>query len=535
MEGRRRLGVIVRGSLREGLTARLEVDPESLRRGSFVVAEGGEMRYFSLISDLRLEASDPKFQGLPADGLPDYVRRSLDGIAIYATAELTPYLMLDKEVSLKDATGPRPVRTIPSHFSAVYEASDLDFLGVFGTEGGKYFRIGTPPDQNIPICLALDHFTQRSSGIFGQTGTGKSFLARILLAGIIQWGEVVNLVFDMHNEYAFEVQTEDKGFVKGLRDLFGSKVAVCALGEQFIRGRPADFNLLIGMEEVEPRDLELLAEEFNLTSTAPTVMDSLYRRYGQGWLSKLLSLETKEELEACSEETQSNYQAFDALWRKLSVLRGKDYLRPEVPYRAVEDILLALEKGQHIILEFGQYDDLLDYTLVANIFSRRIYQRWRERTEEFYRTKRNAPKHLLITLEEAHKFLSPAAAKQTIFGTIAREMRKYNVTLMVIDQRPSGIDDEVLSQLGTRVAARLADEADIEAVLTAMPRRMELAGIMAGLEDRQQVLLMGHGVPMPVVVSTRPYDAQFYKDLQAEKVGAEKFFEELYGRRPSSP
>lgn len=58
----------------------------------------------------------------------------------------------------------------------------------------------------------------------------------------------------------------------------------------------------------------------------------------------------------------------------------------------------------------------------------------------------------MITIEEAHKFLNPQVAEQTIFGRIAREMRKYNVTLLVIDQRPSGIDDEVMSQLGTKVA-----------------------------------------------------------------------------------
>ena len=58
------------------------------------------------------------------------------------------------------------------------------------------------------------------------------------------------------------------------------------------------------------------------------------------------------------------------------------------------------------------------------------------------------PPQLLITIEEAHKFLDPKIAGQTIFGTIAREMRKYNVTLLVVDQRPSGIDEEVMCQIG---------------------------------------------------------------------------------------
>ncbi|NIN64297.1 MAG: ATPase, partial [Anaerolineae bacterium] len=89
----------------------------------------------------------------------------------------------------------------------------------------------------------------------------------------------------------------------------------------------------------------------------------------------------------------------------------------------------------------------------ANIVTRRIRRLYQQKMERFEETRAEAdrPLQLMITLEEAHKFLNPAVARQTIFGTIAREMRKYNVTLMVIDQRPSGIDPEVMSQLGTRV------------------------------------------------------------------------------------
>ena len=54
------------------------------------------------------------------------------------------------------------------------------------------------------------------------------------------------------------------------------------------------------------------------------------------------------------------------------------------------------------------------------------------------------PPQLMITIEEAHKFLDPQIARQTIFGTIARELRKYKVTLLIVDQRPSAIDEEVM-------------------------------------------------------------------------------------------
>ena len=120
----------------------------------------------------------------------------------------------------------------------------------------------------------------------------------------------------------------------------------------------------------------------------------------------------------------------------------------------------------------------------------------------------------MITIEEAHKFLSPSVASQTIFGTIAREMRKYNVTLMVIDQRPGAIDPEVMSQVGTKVTCLLDNERDIDAVLGGAPGSRELRTVLSRLESTQQALVFGHAVPMPVVVQTREYgSAQSYSEL----------------------
>src|SRR5687768_5070033 len=128
----------------------------------------------------------------------------------------------------------------------------------------------------------------------------------------------------------------------------------------------------------------------------------------------------------------------------------------------------------------------------------------------------------MITIEEAHKFLNPQAARQTIFGTIARELRKYSVTLLVVDQRPSSIDAEVMSQLGSRVTALLNDEKDIDAVFTGVSGSSSLKAVLASLDTRQQALVLGHAVPMPVVVRTRPYDADFYRAMGMRAVSREQ-------------
>ena len=96
-------------------------------------------------------------------------------------------------------------------------------------------------------------------------------------------------------------------------------------------------------------------------------------------------------------------------------------------------------------------------------------------------------------------------------------MRKYDVTLLIVDQRPSGIDSEVLSQVGTKLICLLDDEKDIDAVLTGMAGASSLRGVLASLETKQQALIMGHAVPMPVVIKTRTYDDEdFRKSLKLE-------------------
>ncbi len=108
--------------------------------------------------------------------------------------------------------------------------------------------------------------------------------------------------------------------------------------------------------------------------------------------------------------------------------------------------------------------------------------------------------------------------RQTIFGTIARELRKYNVTLLVVDQRPSGIDEEVMSQIGTRVTALLDNDRDINAVLTGINGAQSLREVLARLDTKQQAIIMGHAVPMPVVVKTRTYDEAFYQAIMQDRV-----------------
>ena len=87
--------------------------------------------------------------------------------------------------------------------------------------------------------------------------------------------------------------------------------------------------------------------------------------------------------------------------------------------------------------------------------------------------------------------MNPEVAARTIFGTIAREMRKYNVTLLVIDQRPSGIDAEVMSQMGTKITCLLDNERDVDSVLAGVSGKGALKSVLSRLESKQQALIFG--------------------------------------------
>jgi DNA helicase HerA-like ATPase len=153
--------------------------------------------------------------------------------------------------------------------------------------------------------------------------------------------------------------------------------------------------------------------------------------------------------------------------------------------------------------------------LVTNMLTRRIHKLYVNKAEQYLQSKQESdrPYPLIITIEEAHRFLDPAIAKSTIFGTIAREMRKFFVTLLIVDQRPSGIDNEIMSQIGTRITALINDEKDIDAIFTGVSGAQGLKSVLAKLDSKQQALVLGHAVPMPVVVRTRPYDQKFYEEI----------------------
>jgi hypothetical protein len=519
-----RLGVVVGGSLSKGLIVRLDSgrSVEELAVGRYVVVHGDKgRRFFCMITDIVLDNTNPEIQGAPPDTQDPFLAAVYVGTAVYGKVHVQPMLSLEEDDSARPK--PKPVKTIPGHFTIVSSATVEDVNHVFGTEDETHFYVGTPLElEETQVNLDLRRLVERSIGVFGKSGTGKSFLTRLLLAGVIARKQAACLIFDMHNDYGWQATSEgDTSSVKGLKQLMGDRISIFTLDAESTRRRGAKFDaeVQIPYAAIEPEDIAMLRESMSLSDAMIDAAYTLAKLWGDDWVRKLIEAEAGdfEEVEAKS-PTRSGTLA--ALQRRIQRFERWDFLAQEVGADSVSQIMARVENGGSVVLEFGRYGNSLEaYILVANYLTRRIHEKYVEKVERALGDKSAEPTPLVIVIEEAHKFLDPRIASQTIFGIIARELRKYKVTLLVVDQRPSQIDEEVMSQIGTRVTALLDNERDIAAVLMGISGASGLREVLARLDTRQQAIIMGHAVPMPVVVKTRDYDEQFYAAMHSELLG----------------
>jgi len=528
------IGVVVGGSLTEGVEVRLNpnTNTENLRVGAFVRVQGNTSRFFGIITDIYLGMTD-KFVGVnPSGSNNKFISDSMAGIATYGNIQVEPRLVLTE-------SGFEPSRTIPAHFSSVFLASQEDVDIIFGKEDASHFHIGSPLDMETKLCLDIEKIVERSNGVFGKSGTGKTFLTRLLLIGVLQSKKAVNLVFDMQSEYGWKGYSEARGGeVKGLKQLFSSEVQIFTIDKESSERRQVqpDFMVEIGYDDIQPEDIQMLRETLNLSEVAADATHSLAYEFGaRNWLKEFLALRGKDSIINLADKMSVNASALASLHNRLLRLVRLPFVKENGGNNSVKEIIMRLHKGINVVLEFGRYgNDFSAYILVANLLTRRIYAQYAKTKEEAMGDRQKEPIPLVITIEEAHKFLSPSLAGHTIFGTIAREMRKYNVTLLVVDQRPSGIDEEIMSQIGTKFTCLLDNERDVDSVLTGASGSRKLKSILSKLDSKQQALCFGHALPMPVQIQTREYgSSDSYKNLgsniETDALGLEKNISDLFG------
>jgi len=130
-------------------------------------------------------------------------------------------------------------------------------------------------------------------------------------------------------------------------------------------------------------------------------------------------------------------------------------------------------------------------------------------------TDRAAAVPTLLVCEEAHRYIP--RDESTAFGPtrraiaqIAKEGRKYGVSLCLVTQRPSEISETILSQCSTVFALRLGNDKDQEFVARALPESARgFLGSLPALRT-QEAIVVGEGVtlPMRIVLDDLPPDSR---------------------------
>ncbi len=539
------IGIVVSGTFSQGMNVKLNSQNalSSLTIGSHVVIDTLNQRFMCEVSDIGLRSTDQRVEHIPLHMQNERIFQSLIDNAAYAFIEVTPRLILSKEKVLGEKSDPVELpsaNTIPPHFSPVFKPTEADYKQVFHTREGKGFSVGNPLDLDTEINLDMELLVQRSSAIFGKSGSGKSFLTKILLAGMLQKSGAASLIFDYAREYAYEGFSEENKPVKGLAQLFKNKVVNYTIDKRRIEEKVGAEYLNIPRHEIEPDDIALLRNILNLNENQVEAVRIIHEVFKTSrtadWIHDFVLAENESEQIL---ELQSRYQVhpatIEAMKRRLRTIDNLEFLTaPDGSDDVVKSIIDKLKNGLTVILDFPR--DELSYILIANMVTRRIHSQWRYEKENYTRDRKKYkdPVPLVITIEEAHNFLNKDVSNRTTFGTIAREARKYNVTLMIVDQRPSGIDDEIMSQIENKFICKLDDPRDLTSVFSGVPNGDRLKNSLRSIESKQHALAFGEAIPMPIIFKVRNYGQDFYSELSNEslfpdeKPGDEITSEDLY-------
>lgn len=410
------------------------------------------------------------------------------------------------------------------------------FMGLLGKELDEKQRLelGTfVLDQTAAAIANGDKFFQRHASILGSTGSGKSWCVSLILERSSARKHANIIVFDMHGEYA--------SLAKPPAPLGG--VAQTAIASQFKIAGPGDLDnppanalflpyWLLNREEMLSMILDRSDQNapnqasrftshvralkettlgtahadvkatFTVDSPIPYKLADLLAKLQLDDTSKGVGSDGKREVKGEWEgrltrfisrlEAKAEDRRYGFMFKPPAVALQYDWLAKQV------GLLLAPGADKHgiKIVDFSEVpSDVLP--VVTGVFARLLYdvQFWME-------PEKRTP--FVFVCDEAHLYLpvkedADAVEKQALycFERIAKEGRKYGVSLLVVSQRPSDVSRTILSQCNNFLILRLTNDQDQNVVRRLMPD--SLAGVLDGLPllDTGEALLLGDAILLP--------------------------------------
>ena len=531
---------VVGGSLSKGVDALIlkSFSTEQVRAGSMVVIEGRENKYLGVVFDVEHLGSKSVAGMVSRETVGDAETANLRGKVLSNLRQYGKLPSVVKIVPIASLVNGsiEQADTLPYYMASTSVPSQEDIFSFYGEEEeGVIWSLGVPKlplteskiDVHIPINV--DVLTRGSFGIFGKSGTGKTFLGNIIAAYIVASNysgklekKVKLLIFDMHSEYGLMVKdTVGRDYATGVGQVFSEDFIIYTPDMELAKNRGLR-EFKISVDRVTGEDIAIAADAFGLTKTyvnyLPTFEKLLRAKFKKDWLKALCGLLGDDENQAAEEIVRSDsgvagLRSFRAGRSKLRRFEGMEFIDWRgIAKDSADEIVEEITSGERsVIISFGRYgDDKAAYMLIANIIARRLWEKYVELAMEGGKLEYR----VVIFLEEAHKFLGPETYYMTPFGNIARELRKRGVVLCIIDQRPSQIFEDVRGMLWNYFVMLLTEDSDIDVCTKGLPYPKLFKPVVQQLR-RQEVLVYGEAINVPAVLKIVDYRSTM--DRLAEK------------------
>ncbi len=392
----------------------------------------------------------------------------------------------------------RGVSIYPSLGDEIYSASSEELAVIYKRPTVASARMGTlHQDQNLPVYLMTDELLGKHFSILGTSGSGKSCALSVILQSILDdnpSGHVVLL--DPHNEYsqafgerANVVTTEDLQLPFWLLNFEEIAEVLCSPEPT---AREAEMGIL--KEAIIAAKLSFAgdtdeAEYLTVDTPVPFRLSSLDQHIDKA----MGDFERAEQIRP--------YLRIKGRINRLRADRRYAFMFAGVSVRDnMADIvcnILRIPVDRRPITIFdlsGVPSEIVD--VLVSLLCRMIFDfaMW---------SARDLAVPVLVVCEEAHRYIPREAGDgfgptRKAISRIAKEGRKYGVSLCLVTQRPSELSETILSQCNTLFALRMSNDRDQEFVRGALPE--SAAGMMGALPAlrTQEAVVVGEGVTLPM-------------------------------------
>jgi len=416
----------------------------------------------------------------------------------------------------------RGVRSFPVLGEAVYTMSAQELTLIFNRENEDCIEVGRlQQDNSIVAKVRIDDLLSKHFAIIGSTGSGKSCTVALVLQAILKENPMGHVVlFDPHNEYsksfgdrAEVIDQETLDLPLWIFDFVETCELLCSEIEDQAREETEILHdLLLKAKRLYDRSVKsgTISSQVKLDDIEAELQRSTHITLDSPVPYRIRDVAKLIDHEMGKLDNANNLAPYRRLNRRIATLiadpRYQFVFKNQASPRPIEEIVGRIFRlpvnGKPIsCLDFsGIPSEALN--IVVSVVSRLAFElaTWSER---------KLP--ILLVCEEAHRYIPRDKSlgfhsTRKIIGRIAKEGRKYGVSLAIISQRPSELEPSTLSQCSTIFSMRLSNELDQNFVRAAVPDgAAELLSFLPSL-GTAETMVFGESVnlPMRVILNTLP-------------------------------